>query len=169
MPVPRGQCIVCKWRKARFVNGTCEPCGALVDAEGTHDTFGVAKLSPTQQQWHERAAEYNKLIKKRWSQKRIAELWGIPVGKLRSQVYRWKTRGGIKVVPGWGNRITVADFPKATSVTTPRVNEHGGGKWGVSHCECEPCMKRRRYSRMLTNRDYRARLKLKKQQEKNVT
>ena len=128
-----GTCKVCNKRKARYVNMTCDACRALVEAEGSHDIVGVAKESPARQRWRQEAAEYNKLIKQRMTQQQIAELWNIPVTKLRSMVWRWKSQGGIAIVPGLAGSL--GPLKPATKKVQKR-NDHGTGKWGVAGCWC---------------------------------
>jgi len=160
----RGPCRVCGRRKARFANFTCIPCHALVEAEGTHDQFGVPKESETRKRWRRQAAEYNKLIKAGWTQSRIAEKWGISLSSLRGAAYRWKADGGIKVVPGWGSRIVLVDVPKKpTNKVDKKANEHGGGRWGITKCTCDLCRIRRNISRAECNRRYRQARKLKRE------
>jgi hypothetical protein len=152
-------CIVCEKRKQRFVNKTCETCNALVDAEGTHEQFGVPTKSATQLKWEEKCKEYNQLIRQRFLQREIAAMWGMSCTSLRNYVHRWKVSGKLKVVPAMGNSARVPEKKprQPTSQVRKIVNEHGGGKWGKAGCDCDPCADRRRHSRMLQNRAYRAR------------
>jgi hypothetical protein len=168
LPSSTELCIVCKQRKQRYVNKTCEPCNALVDAEGTHDLFGVSKKTVTQQRWEQQVKEYNHLIRTLHTQKQIADMWGLSLSSLRNLVYRWKSRGGLKVVPGLGNgkRVPGAKPKKPTAEVNHVVNEHGGGKWGKKGCTCDPCTVVRRHARMLQNRKYRLRRKQLNEQAK---
>ena len=170
-------CRVCETRKAKYVNGCCLKCNALLEAEGTHELHGVAAESAVRQRWRVQAAEYNRLIRARHSQAQIAQMWGMKLSSLRSFVWRWKTLAGIKMVPALGNRRGNAEIKPASATTKKRrrVNDHGGGKWGVKDCKCDPCMKVRSVSRVAANKTYRDGKKLRKQQEtaaaekKNVT
>lgn len=135
-----GFCLVCQTRKARFTNLTCEPCRALVDAEGSHKKYGIVTETKVQQQWKEYAAAYNKLIRKRFTQAQIADMWGWPLQRLRSATHRWKKQGGLKVMPGWVSRAPEGVTLEATNKVRPYViNDHGTGRWGVRGCKCDPC------------------------------
>ncbi len=131
-------CKVCKTRQARFINGTCQACNALVNVEGTHEQLGVAAESPTRQRWRQQALEYNRLARKGLLQKDIAALWGMKPRALASLVARMKTEGGLKIVNlGRGHRDAEGKLV-ATNKTNKLRGEHGVG-WGVTGCTCQPC------------------------------
>jgi hypothetical protein len=166
-----GICIVCNRRKARRIQKTCDPCHALIEAEGTHEQHGLSKGSLTRQRWREQSAEYNKLIREGWSQRQVAQHFGVNCAQLRCMVYRWKIKAGIKVVPGWGNeRLTRATAAPSTALVQKKSNEHGGGRWGVTGCNCDLCLATRRQSRRLANARYRKRLKERREAaKKNIS
>jgi hypothetical protein len=157
-------CLVCGKRRRRFVNGCCERCNALVQAEGTYDQLGVSKLTASQQRQRKMAAEYNRLIGLRMSQKQIAQLWGMTDRQVSSHAYRWR-KSGLKVTHGWGNQIEMGDKPKVVAKTQRKVAQHGVG-WGVTGCTCELCKVSSRTLRAQSNVRYRKRRKLKRQAAK---
>ena len=162
MPLDKTQlCLVCKRNKQRYVNGCCGRCGPLVEAEGTHDLYGVPKLNKSRQRQVTLAAEYNKLIGQRLTQKQIAQLWQMTDRQVSSLAYRWR-KSGLKVAYAWGNQIDVGVAPKSAARTIPKIAEHGVG-WGVTKCECELCGVSRRAMRVDSNRRYRKRRKAKRQ------
>jgi len=152
-------CIVCNRNHQRYINGTCERCRTLVEAEGTHEQLGVPKYTKMRQRQIDMAAEYNKLIAKRMTQKQIAELWKMTDRQVSSHAYRWR-RAGIKVAYAWGNQIELGDKPKMATKTMRKIAEHGVG-WGVTHCTCEPCKVSCRAMRAASNVLYRKRRKQK--------
>lgn len=131
-------CHVCNKRKARYKDGCCDPCHFLILAEGTQDQYGIATESETMTAYREYAKRYNKLARQGMRQPEIAEAMGYTLAKIRNLVYRMRA-SGVKVAKldkGFGSadgKIEVI----AKSVA-PR-NDHGGGKWGVTGCKCDPC------------------------------
>ena len=140
-----GKCVVCKVRQARRALGpTCDPCCNRVTAENTYKKMGLKKLHE-KERYGERVAlikAYNALVRKGLLQTQIAELWGVHPRTLSSKVSKWSAATGKKalVTRNPGRRKDPTE-PKA--VGRPR-NEHGGGKGGVTGCECEPCQTTRR-------------------------
>lgn len=158
-------CLVCKERKARYVNGCCNRCDALVQAEGTHDKYGVPKETKSRTKQRAMAAEYNELIKQRLSQKQIAELWGITHRQVSAHAYRWR-RSGLTVAHALGSQVSIeGSKPKLASKTVHKVAEHGVG-WGVTNCTCEPCKASRRVLRAQANRLYRMRRNARRKAER---
>jgi hypothetical protein len=163
MPVDKkALCVVCNKRRRRHVNGCCEPCSALIEAEGTHELYGIPQDKPQRRRQRELAAEYNRLIALKMTQKEIAALWGMTDRQVSNRAYRWR-RAGISVSLAWGNQIAVADKPKVASAVKPKISQHGVG-WGVSGCTCEPCVTSRRALRAQANRRYRKRRNMRRAQ-----
>lgn len=151
-------CKVCEKRKARYVDGCCEPCHFRVIAEGTHDQLGVAKEAPTRQRWREVAAVYNRMaLGEGKSQTQIAEHLGMQLTQLRSMIYRMKKEAGIKVVDMTRSRGGHKPGPP-TNVTRRRANGHGEGHWGKKGCDCDLCVERVKQSRSIVDADKRQRL-----------
>lgn len=136
-------CKVCQVRLARYRTGACEACHFRTLAEGTQEQYGLTVEPTAWATWREQAEEYNKLAREGFTQKDIAALWGMSAAKLAVLKYRMKKEAGIKVVSMARSK---ASTKTATAKVKPR-NTHGGGKWGVSGCKCEPCVTRRKASR----------------------
>lgn len=135
----RGPCSICGIRLARYSSGLCKPCQDRTEAEGTRKT----RTQLIHEGWRERAKEYNRLRRKGISLQDIAVLWGKTPGSLSQLLYKWKTQAKIAVVPsGHGDENSTA----ATCKVRPYVIAHGGGRWGVPGCTCEPCISKRALS-----------------------
>lgn len=148
-------CKVCNIRLTRYKTGACESCHFRTLAEGTQEKYGLATEPQAWAKWREQAKEYNELARKGLFQKDIAALWGMDISRLRVLVYRMKAEAGIKVVSMARSKKDSYVGP-ATAKVRPR-NTHGGGKWGVSGCECDPCVtvRKARRKEMELNRDQR--------------
>lgn len=154
-----GICVICGKRKARPRWTICHPCDQLTRAEGTRAQ--LAAPSPTDLKWQrdrEQVAEYNKLVRAGWGQESVAQHWGRTKEWVRVWAHRRK-KDGHKVV----NVVTARRLGKSTPATEKvrekKPNEHGGGKYGVRNCKCEPCATVRRVAKREANRQYRLRKK----------
>lgn len=138
-----GLCRVCNRRKARFANGTCDADRALVEAENLYEQYGIPRESAAKTAMRARIKEYNKLIRKRYNQQQIADLWGRPLQYVRSISYRAKKEFGLAVVSAdAASRSPTAPIPKPHTTIRRKKNVHGGGRWGVHGCKCDLCRAR---------------------------
>lgn len=141
-------CHVCNRRKARYKDGCCGPCHFLILAEGTQDQYSIATESKTMTAYRGYAREYNKLARQGKRQLEIAEAMGYTIGQMRNLVYRMKN-SGLKIVNLKRGFHSADSKLVAINKMAPRVNDHGGGKWGVTDCKCDLCKERRKASRKI--------------------
>lgn len=146
-------CIKCEKRQARYADGTCQTCHTLCIAEkidltvlakakGVPETFLARKTRERK----EKVATYNRLVSRGFTQKEIAEKWGMSQRGLAAYMSVSRQRG---LKPrSFGKTITTFTEPlpiryrKRGGIN----NEHGGGVDGVRNCGCEPCVLKRRAS-----------------------
>ena len=145
-------CIVCERLKARWADKCCNRCHYLVQAEGTHAQYGIPTETETQTRYRVKAKEYNRLIAKGCTQHEIAVMWGMDVVALRGLLSRAKRSGGQKVVSLARGKVDADGRRIVTSETVQKGNDHGGGKWGVTGCKCDPCEQKRGQSRRAQER-----------------
>ena len=137
-------CKVCQRRRAKQRGCTvCDPCLRLVTAENTFDKYGIPRESIAMDRIRRRAAAYNAGIKAGKTQHQIAAELGYTVTGLRGLMTMARKKG-IEVVK-LDNR-TGSPIPKQPG-SGPGANGHGGGRFGVTGCLCEPCKMVRRKSR----------------------
>lgn len=149
-------CQACQTRKARYVvDRCCTPCHFRLVYEQTYDQYDIVPDETVHQRWERMAAEYNKLAMSGMRQPQIAALWDMSPERLRRQMQRIRSSGKIKVV-NLGNGRRGPNGELVASVT-PRLalrNEHGGGRWGVRGCKCDPCVARCKETRAIILKGY---------------
>ena len=141
-------CVVCKRRKAFFARGkACRPCMILTQQEGTRAQYGLPEPVNHLKEQDTFVRNWN-----RWCDegKSVADMaaelgWAKQSVKNRAQKLRMQ---GIKLKTPRGKRIEAQPPVDRTKLAT-KANDHGGGKWGIASCNCEPCLTRRRKSRAL--------------------
>jgi DNA-binding CsgD family transcriptional regulator len=141
---PQRLCKKCGRRKARQRSNTvCDPCLLLVTAENTFELYDIPREPIAVARMKQRAKAYNKLILAGKTMQEIADAWGYTKSGLASLMTGARAKG-IDVVKIHNH--TLDPLPKQAS-KDPRANGHGGGKYGVTGCGCEPCVTVRRKTR----------------------
>lgn len=128
------KCIECNTRKARYVDKKCEPCHKRSIAEGTQRSL----KQQVRDRWRKEARRYNRLIRSGLDQFQAAKKMGVDVHTLRKRIYKWKTEGGIPVIPMGRPTKNKPRIATTQVMTYPR--EHGRARWGIKNCNCEPCV-----------------------------
>lgn len=138
-----GPCRKCQVRKIRRATGLCDPCDNLTKAEGTHKDVALPTAIDRYTEHRVKVVKlFNKLIVEGVPFRDIAAKLGMTRKALSMFLYRAKAYGGLEVVNTTQVRIARMPQPIVDTSNRPRMrNEHGGGKWGVNGCKCQPCQK----------------------------
>lgn len=161
---------MCKTRKQRRVNGLCDPCNTLTDAEGTKKKLGIPVMTAASQANLKLVKEYNRLIRKGVMQVEIAEMWGWPADKLRNMLTRMHGRHGVKVESArelFRRKAEQGTLPQERKGGAKPNLEHGGGKMGRRDCipRCELCAAVYKATRAAISQRYRAKKQAQQQQQ----
>lgn len=144
-----GVCVKCQVRRRRKASGCCEPCEALRLAEGTGNDVALASQNElAAQRRKELVKRYNALARKGLSAAEIAAAMGWKTGTLSGYMHKAKSAYGLDVV---NLRQAQSRLGRKPVIVREKRNTHGGGKYGVSGCECDPCMKVRRDTRRVAD------------------
>lgn len=119
-------------------------------------------------------ATVNKLIVKGLNYKEIAKKLHCSHQSIKNRVSLLGKAGHVFETPRSRERYRrQPGEPKQPKAIRVNSNEHGGGKWGVTGCECELCLARFRESSAQWRKDnkekerqYRANYQAKKQSQK---
>lgn len=148
-------CIVCHKRAARYLNGkACRLCAVRTAAEGTREQFGLSPVHLTSQKRTARFVRiYNKMMLEGKRLKDIAEALGLQLQTVKNEA-RLLRRNGFHLEQSRRQPSRGKPPGQPISRTTRKGrpgNEHGGGKGGVTGCECKPCQDVRRANRRAWN------------------
>lgn len=160
--VDKPLCVVCNRRVAQFLRDNehatyklCKPCNALLRAEKSWKKFGLRQPLA---QWipnDKFIKTYNQLARQGLFLNEIAEKMGLAEQSVRNRKNKL-AREGVPMEKSGGitMRRKKPSEPVDRSTRNASTNEHGGGKCGMSGCDCEPCLERRREYRRQWNRDH---------------
>lgn len=141
-------CVVCLKNKGRLAAKLfCEPCEKLVTAEKTRTKYGATKTRGGFESIRDQFIDMVvPLIKARKTAAEVAAVVGVSQMALRNRLSRLRAHG-FDIPNMWrpgGRKPKPAEQPLDTGKAR---NGHGGGKWGVKRCRCQPCLDVRKMSR----------------------
>lgn len=146
-------CIVCGRRKAStFKDETtgkfrcCDKCATVTASEGTREKYGLPQPYNVIKSNVAFVAACNKMIVDGKTYQQIADTLGVRRQTLANRISALRKEGHLVEL----SRVQGAqpEEPQEPRVTvSPKANEHGGGKWGVTKCKCKLCQQKRRQAR----------------------
>lgn len=150
---PKAVCVVCRKRTARFLRKlACRKCAVRTKAEGTREQFGLPDTKSEKQRTEKFIRTYNKVAAQGGGLKDIAAALEREVQTVKNEA-RLLRRMGVRLEPikRSSTRVKPPGEPLQRATRHGRANEHGGGKCGVTGCECLPCQQVRRANRRAWN------------------
>lgn len=155
-PVKR-LCIICRQRTGRYLNNRiCKPCSILTAAEGTRKQYGLPLPRNPRRRITRFITVYNKAMREGKTQDDVAKILGVSRQTVKNNVVELRKKG-IQLERSRYTEMhrTRPSTPVDRSLSKRAINEHGGGKWGIAKCSCDPCLQVRRRSSAQWRRDNR--------------
>lgn len=149
-PEPHKKCIACNIRRAWHARkNLCKRCWALIRAENTWQRYGLPAPGAQWLSDKQFIRKYNELIAQGLVTTEIAATLGMNPESLARRSKKLRLLGfQIDLPQRRSLRQLLPQEPRDRSLrVTTYNNAHGGGKWGVTGCNCGPCLDTRRRSR----------------------
>lgn len=142
-------CVVCNTRKAWHLgNKACRACRTRTAVEGTRSQYGLPETTKVTQRRVAYVKQYNSLVAQGLDQAQIVAAMGRSLQAVKNKNARLR-KEGYKIDRSQGRQglRKLPSEPVDRTGRSPSINEHGGGKHGITGCGCESCMAVRRHTR----------------------
>lgn len=143
-------CIVCRKRAAIMLqHKACRKCALLTAAENTRQQWGLPlarKDTAARRALFIRT--WNKMMKEGKTVADVAKTLGCSRQTVKNTAVDLRAEG-VELEQSRVKELTrqqPQDPIDRDDLASHRVNEHGGGKWGITKCKCALCLEKRRAS-----------------------